>query len=219
MSEPTLTQADIPEEWTKTPEQEARENKENNPPIYIRDVLQIQDPTTRQLDRLEELVESPVLPACISLREKGITTTLSGANKRDLERNIGGWITISYPDLSPKNRIVADELIAQGDARKLEENGEIALMVSVPALHGEDTTIAEVQEAMLTLTEKFESQPPIGNGVYTVEALRYEFGIDPNDKRYGVKELERIARMPLFVDEDGLIYTDQNLYQIYATKS
>ncbi len=127
-------------------------------PILIREVDPIGDQTHTvfEVDRLNEFIEAPILPACRLLFERGVCTTLSGASRKDIESG-HGWATIDYDALSEENKKIAQILVEEksGSLHTAEDKEGTMFILSIPFEHGPDTTIEEFKTTSLALADRF----------------------------------------------------------------
>lgn len=191
------------------------QQNERKQPVFLRDIEPIRDQTHVVFDpeKLNELVEPPVLKACQILFEKGVRTSLSGANCFDLERGIGGWIVVDYDSLSDTNKRVAEEMIEEGKARKIGGKQDASIMLVVKAEKGNETTVEEVETSMMDLVSRFTDQPPVGFGAYTLDEMKETFGLDPSED-ISIEQLSKLSRQNLYYNEQqGLVYLDKETYE------
>jgi hypothetical protein len=102
---------------------------------------------------LEKVVEYPLLEACQILRDKGINTVFSSANKKDIQMGYC-HIAIEFDSLSPKNKEVAAEIGEHGNLHGSVNRGGIYLKIPL----NQDSTVGEIKQKAIELVSRFETQ-------------------------------------------------------------
>lgn len=119
-------------------------------------------------ESLKDIVELPLLAACQELYDKNIQTSMTSANKKDIETG-EAYITLVYDTLSDENKIVADSL-----AEMHEYRGKKYAKLIIPVTA--QTTVAELGKRALEIASKFKKQPFTWAHPCTLEELRKIYG-------------------------------------------
>lgn len=184
-------------------------------PTYIRDVSPIGEQThiIFKPEDMKGIVEAPLLAACQTLHRKGVWTTLSGANNRDLEHGFG-WIYVAFDELVSENQEVGQELVKEHSAQIKPTPDGIMMDIKIPFRNGADTTVAEFSAEAEQVANRFVEEPPYGFGAYKIEDMREINGYNRDDASIGLKELEEIGGSPLLHDpQTGAIYIDRVTFE------
>lgn len=117
---------------------------------------------------IERIVEQPLVPACADLWRKNVTTTLSSANRFDLEFG-QGILAIEYGLLSEENQHVAEILgMVRGFSQIANRQTFQTVGISIP-IDWMDT-VGSITERALMIADQFKRQPdrfptdPTGTG-------------------------------------------------------
>lgn len=134
------------------------------------------------VDQVRQFVEEPLIEACEILFHKNIKTTMTSANKLDLERSKDGvnhyaWIDIFYDSLSDVNKKLVDSIMMAEEriddikvegfvlkrdvaGKTIEENYIRALIPITP-----ESTVAEVSGKAARFAHLFEKQDTQKSGL------------------------------------------------------
>ncbi len=128
----------------------------------------------RKREDLRKIVEAPLLKACESIYDKNIKTRGTSANKKDVGSE--AYIIISFDELSKRNQKIGESL---GEVFFADDENQLKITFPVT----DHTTFAEVEDHFFEISKKFEKQM-FRAITYTLEQMRKNFGIDPNDESY-----------------------------------
>lgn len=129
-------------------------------------------------DEIKEYVESPLVDACERFWDLNVRTLSSSANSKDVGSKAS--IIIDYDSLSERNKQTAKE-----SGELLEKyDGRPAVNILIPV--NEATTVDEIKGRASKIVSRFEKQKAIWIPSYSLQEMRGIYGIDPDDKEYGV---------------------------------
>ena len=138
-------------------------------------------------ENLPELVEEPLLEACIRLVRKNIKTVATTANKNNIGEH--AELLISADGLSPQNRELAMSL----DGEEVQSGHWGNIFVFTYPLR-EDSTVEEVQIHFNRIAESFEIQPYTwarkSNFADTIEMIYGSSQVPPEMKAWIANQTE-----------------------------
>lgn len=115
-------------------------------------------------ESLKDIVELPLLSACQELYDKNIQTSMTSANKKDVESG-EAYIIVYYDTLSDENKIVADQL---GETYEYRKTKLTKMTIPVTA----HSTVAEINEKALEIAHQFKTQPMSWVPRYSLRELK-----------------------------------------------
>jgi hypothetical protein len=105
--------------------------------------------------QLAELVEAPVLEACEALRDKGVRTIYSSANRNDVGSEAKeAYIGVDYESLSAENRAIAEGLGTFHPKLAGLPMPHVRIVFPLDA----SSTVGDVRRASLEVADKFFQQ-------------------------------------------------------------
>ena len=102
----------------------------------------------------ERFLELPIRAAVLHLNTLSIRTISASANCLDEGKN--GHVSLSYEELSPENRAVADELVAEGHGYRSNRLGPTVLVIELPI--AQEERAESVHRRAMTLASRFAAQ-------------------------------------------------------------
>jgi hypothetical protein len=172
----------------------------------VRRIAESRGAVPRNVDALDEIVETPLLPAARLLYERGVQTTESSANP---EANTDGYgkMTINYETLSVENQRKAREL-AQATVQLPPESRPIAIVQSGDGYTAVTMNVSlqgsvdEIAARATAIAEQFAPQPMLWAPRYTLDELKEGYGISAEEP---VEPSEFVAE-GLYYDSDRELF-------------
>jgi len=155
-------------------------------------------------DQIKEIVEPPLLPACLDLYDKNIRTLSSSANKKDLE--VGhAYISIDYETLSPENQKIAQKFGGPivSDERRM-------LFIEIPV--DKNSTLDSIDSSARQIAVAFQKQPMTWAPTFTVESLKQMYGISSEEHEYDDPKVWEGEGL-FFDAENSIFYLSEEHYQ------
>ncbi len=153
--------------------------------VYVKDVKPINDTRTGVLmsrERLDTLIEIPLLNACKILYDANVATSSASAHAGDITNGFAS-IELDEASLSEENRQIVEQLVKEDNARYgMNNHGERTPFLIIPM--NETSTISEVSERATELVQRFVKQEYYSLGMYNIEQFREILGADPNDESW-----------------------------------
>ncbi len=141
------------------------------PSVTIKNIQPIResDSKLQQKADIRKLVEEPLISACERLYDLNLCTWRSSANFQDIAQG-HGVISIDFPSLSDRNKIIAKKLVEEGKAELFtpEEPRLVGLIVPL----NKASTVAEVSEAAFQLVRYFKKQKMTWATKYSLGQMR-----------------------------------------------
>ena len=175
--------------------------------IYVNEVAgngNFRNETIIRKKKISELVELPLIKACQNLYDKNIKTLESSANSTDVRRGYA-YIVVDYNSLSEENKQISDKYF---DEHKTTINNIESTLIKIPV--NEKTTIKELEEKSLELTNKLKKQPLSWTRVFTLEEATKQIVGDSDISRCPLEEVEKY----FYHDkETGLFFLSKEHYE------
>ena len=139
-------------------------------------IVESRNKTITAKEQIKELVEKPLLEACLIMYDKNIRTLATSANKKDIE--IGEvYIIIDFDSLSEQNKIVAQEY---NKPTNHDNINAVVINIKVNNL----TTSKEIEQKSIEIANNFYKQSADWIPKYTLENLKDIYGIELSDTRF-----------------------------------
>jgi len=168
--------------------------------VLIGDIVAIEEGSMAVLTRenLSQIVEAPLLDACMELYDKNIETVMSGANSKNV--NGEGHIMIASDSLSIENKEIALRL-----GRPFLLNGRTnCIILSFPI--NAHTTVGDIRRDAHAMVSQFHKQDLLW-GRETLENLASAYGIPSS-------ELTPESFPDKYFDpKSGYLYNSEELYR------
>ncbi|MBS9775199.1 hypothetical protein KGV52_00635 [Candidatus Gracilibacteria bacterium] len=180
------------EEKKENKKQEKKSEQKENINIFS-NVEPIQGGETNifKKEDLKQVVEAPLLPACEVLFDKGIRTTLSGANQNGTTPHI----MIDYATLSEKNKKIAQQL------GKLSNSGSVPNSCTIEITPQKGETLTQFTNRAKNIMEQFEQQ----EALWIKEYFSYKTEA----------EAHNLGIIPYYDNENDIFFNNEEAYNTY----
>jgi len=158
-------------------------------------------------EQIKEIVEEPLQDAVLDLiKEKGIRTVSTSANKNDIENGYG-YIAVDYENLSQNNKRKLDK---QGYKTVEYGQKDRYKVVELKFQINKNTTVEEIKKEAQKIVNKFELQEPNWIKEYSVEDVMEIFSYKPEEKENFLKEAKE--------EKSSGYYFNQKTQKFYDSK-
>ena len=177
-------------------------------------------------DQLHTIIETPCLPACISLYDKNIQTLSSSANK-NICAGDPAFIALEYRTLSEENKAIVQEMIDEGIIPPIitDEKRRGAYYAFIKVKVTDEDTVESVSDKFMEITSRFKEQDVL-YGHYDAQtaitdAIKKYFEFYPEDAngdmvtyvRKENGEIDYVATLhKVFGEEEDAIKFTENWY-------
>ncbi len=158
-------------------------------------------------EQIKEIVEEPLQDAVLDLiKEKGIRTVSTSANKNDIENGYG-YIAVDYENLSQNNKRKLDK---QGYKTVEYGQKDRYKVVELKFQINKNTTVEEIKKEAQKIVNKFELQEPNWIKEYSVEDVMEIFSYKPEERENFLKEAKE--------EKSSGYYFNQETQKFYDSK-
>jgi|SRR3989344_7215849 len=129
-------------------------------PQFIRNIAPIHGQEGEDLatEKVEEVVEKPLVEAVKMLHSLNITTTSSSANQKNIGGDGDAWVTIDFDSLSDENKRIARENLGDPYFGRPDHLGQRERHIQIIVAIDRNTTVHYVSEKALEIVKKFKPQ-------------------------------------------------------------
>jgi hypothetical protein len=167
----------------------------------------------RKREELDEIVEAPLLEAARVLYDKGIRTTGSSANGKDVSTGFA-FISIDYDSLSDENKEVAERICGEVFRGVTSDEGKPYSRVSIRVPLTEESTVQEAEDASVELAEQFKEQEMTWATVYSIGEMHRFMALRPGEDIEIDGDTMEVPGYGFFYDEEnGRFYGSQEQFE------